>query len=44
MLSLIDALARQDAQDYLRAQAARRQAEEAERTERVPLPAMDKAA
>lgn len=44
LLSLIDALARQDAQDYLRAEAARRQAEADQSTERVPLPAMDKAA
>lgn len=44
MLAWIDALAEQDAQDYLREDAARRLASEAERTERVPLPDMDKAA
>lgn len=43
-LAWIDALAQQDAEDYLREEAARRLASEAERTERVPLPDMDKAA
>lgn len=40
----IDALARKAAQDYLRAEAAREADSSAERTEPVPLPAMDKAA
>jgi hypothetical protein len=40
----IDALAAQDAEDYLREEATRRLASDAERTERVPLPAVDKAA
>lgn len=44
LLPWIDALAAQDAEDYLREEAAQRLAPDAERTERVPLPAVDKAA
>jgi hypothetical protein len=43
-LAWIDALAEQDAADYLREEVAQRLASEAERTERVPLPDLDKAA
>jgi hypothetical protein len=43
-LAWIDALAQQDAEDYLREEAARRLASGDQRTERVPLPDLDKAA
>ena len=43
-LRLIDALARKDAQDYLREQAALRLANAAERTNPVPLLPAHKAA
>lgn len=44
ILSLIDALAKQAAEDYLASQAASRMAEQAGCTYPVPLPAVDKAA
>lgn len=44
LLALIDALAEQAARDYLTAQAALLQSDEAVRSERVPLRAMDDAA
>lgn len=44
LLAWIDALARQAARDYLRAEAAREADAGDERTERAPLRDMDKAA
>jgi hypothetical protein len=43
-LAWIDALAELDAADYLAEEAARLRDSEAERSERVELPALDKAA
>jgi hypothetical protein len=44
MLRLIDALAEKAVADYLRPEAPPAKAEGSERTNPVPLPAMDKAA
>lgn len=44
MLAMIDALAEQDAADYLTEEAARLRDSEPDRSERVSLPALDKAA
>lgn len=44
MLSLIDALAEKAVADYLRPEASPDKAEGDQRTNPVPLPAMDKAA
>lgn len=44
LLPWIDALAKQAAQDYLRAEAAQQADSSDESTKRVPLPEMDKAA
>ena len=44
MQRLIDALAAQFVADYLTAEAAARRDHERQRSERVPLPATDKAA
>jgi len=43
-LRLIDALARKDAEDYLREQAASRQASQQDRTNHVPLLPSEQAA